>query len=158
MKIGFYPGSFDPFTNGHLYVITQTAKMFDKVIVGIGTNPLKLFKMRRFNRRLMKKAMEKVFVREKLDNVIVITYNSFFLNVALKYNSSMLIRGIRNSKDYNYETTLAKIYKASIGLDTMYIYGEDISSTMVMEYLKFGKNVEAYLPKEILELVSNKSH
>lgn len=70
----------------------------------------------------------------------------------------MLIRGIRNSKDYNYETTLAKIYKASIGLDTMYIYGEDISSTMVMEYLKSGKNVEAYLPKEILELVSNKSH
>lgn len=153
MKIGFYPGSFDPFTNGHLAVINQTTQLFDIVIVGIGTNPLKIFKRRRFKRKLMKEAMERVFKREKLDNIIVITYNDFFLRVALKYNSTMLIRGIRNKKDYDYETTIAKIYKRTTGLDTMYIYGENISSTMVIEKIKNGKNVEKYIPKEIMEVV-----
>lgn len=56
MKIGFYSGSFDPFTNGHLHIIKTASKVFDKVIVGIGIN---YQKKRRFDSLLMKSAIEK---------------------------------------------------------------------------------------------------
>ena len=55
MEIGFYAGSFDPFTNGHLHVAKQSARLFDKVVIGIGVNPKK---RRRFNQQTMKEAIE----------------------------------------------------------------------------------------------------
>lgn len=61
MKIGFYAGSFDPFTNGHLHVIAKSAQLFDELIVAIGVHPKKT---RRFNKELMQKAIEQVLIRE----------------------------------------------------------------------------------------------
>ena len=100
MKIGFYAGSFDPFTNGHLHVIEQSAKLFDKVVVGIGVHPTK---PRRFDKESMQTAIEQVLTRKKLDNVTVISYNNLSVDVALENNATFLVRGIRNGMDYEYE-------------------------------------------------------
>ena len=153
MKIGFYAGSFDPFTNGHLHVIAESAKLFDKVIVGIGINPKKA---RRFDKELMQKAMEQVFIRNNLDNVTVISYNNLSVDAALEHDSTFLVRGIRNDMDYQYEENLASINEEISGLDTVYIRAGslgNISSSMVMELLRNNKDVSMYLPDEILELV-----
>ena len=155
MKIGFYAGSFDPFTNGHLHVITESAKLFDKVIVGIGIHPTK---KRRFDQILMQKAMEEVLTRNNLDNVTVISYENLSIDVAKKYNATFLVRGIRNGMDYEYEENMASINEELAGIDTVYIRAGNlgnISSSMVMELLRYGKDVSKYLPKEILELVKN---
>ena len=61
MRVGFYAGSFDPFTIGHLEVLKKASEIFDKLIVGIGFNP---DKKRRFNEQEMKSAIEKVLMRE----------------------------------------------------------------------------------------------
>lgn len=98
MKIGFYSGSFDPFTNGHLHIIKTASKVFDKVIVGICIN---YQKKRRFDSLLMKSAIEKTLKNEQLHNVEVITYNSLTVDIALKYNSNFLIRGLRNDLKFN---------------------------------------------------------
>ena len=153
MKIGFYAGSFDPFTNGHLHVSAESAKLFDKVIVGIGINPKKA---RRFDKELMQKAMEQVFIRNNLDNVTVISYNNLSVDAALENDSTFLVRGIRNDMDYQYEENLASINEEISGLDTVYIRAGslgNISSSMVMELLRNNKDVSMYLPDEILELV-----
>lgn len=153
MKIGFYAGSFDPFTNGHLHVITKSAQLFDKVVVGIGVHPKKT---RRFDKELMKKAIEQVLIRENLNNVVVISYDNLSVDVALDYNSMFLVRGIRNGMDYEYEENIASINEEISGLDTVYIRAGNlgnISSSMVMELLRNNKDVSKYLPKEILELV-----
>lgn len=153
MKIGFYAGSFDPFTNGHLHVITKSAQLFDKVVVGIGVHPMKT---RRFDKELMKKAIEQVLIRENLNNVVVISYDNLSVDVALDYNSTFLVRGIRNGVDYEYEENIASINEEISGLDTVYIRAGNlgnISSSMVMELLRNNKDVSKYLPKEILELV-----
>ena len=59
-NVAIYPGSFDPFTNGHLDIVKKCAKLFDKVIIGVGVHPEK---ERRFDKELMKEAIEKVIAR-----------------------------------------------------------------------------------------------
>lgn len=153
MNIGFYAGSFDPFTNGHLHVVTESAKLFDKLIVGIGVHPSKT---RRFDKELMQDAIEKVLARENLNNVEVISYDNLSVDVAQKYGATFLVRGIRNGMDYEYEENMASINEEVSGIDTVYIRAGhlgNISSSMVMELLRNNKDVSKYLPKEILELV-----
>ena len=155
MKIGFYAGSFDPFTNGHLHVISTSAKLFDKIIIGIGVHPIK---NRRFDRNLMKEVIEKILARENITNTKVIIYDNFTVEAAKEYNSTFLIRGIRNDIDYEYEEELAKINEDISGLDTIYIRAGNfgnISSSMVMENLEKGKDISIYIPKEILEIILN---
>jgi len=153
MKIGFYAGSFDPFTNGHLHVITKSSQLFDKVVVGIGINPNKV---RRFDNTLMQKTIEQVLIRENLTNVKVISYDNLSVDVALNYNSTFLVRGIRNGMDYEYEENMASINEEISKLDTIYIRAGqlgNISSSMVMELLRNNKDVSKYIPKEVLELI-----
>ncbi len=153
MKIGFYAGSFDPFTNGHLHVISKSAQLFDEVVVGIGVHPKKT---RRFDTDLMKKAIQQVLIRENLHNVKVISYKNLTVDIALDCNSTFLVRGIRNGMDYEYEENMASINEEISGLDTVYIRSGNlgnISSSMVMELLRNNKDVTKYLPEEILALV-----
>lgn len=153
MKIGFYAGSFDPFTNGHLHVIKVSAQIFDKVIVGIGINNTKI---RRFDNDEMKNAIEKVLKRENLTNVSVITYDNLTVDAAITNNSNFLIRGIRNGMDYDYEENIALINQEISSLDTIYVRAGRLgalSSSMVYELLQNGKDVSKLLPPEILELI-----
>ena len=150
MKFGFYAGSFDPFTNGHLHVIEKSAKLFDKVIVGIGVHQNKV---RRFDKEKMQEAMKQIMLRKKLSNVEVISYNNLSVDVAMEYNSTFLVRGIRNDMDYEYEENIASINEEISGLDTVYIRAGglgNISSSMVMELLRNNKDVTKYLPQEVL--------
>lgn len=154
MEVGFYSGSFDPFTIGHLHVLKQALRICDKVIVGIGTNS---DKKRRFDKDLMKEAIEKVLVRENISNVTVIIYEGLTFKAALDNNATLLLRGIRNNgTDYNYEESLAATNKEASGLDTIYIraceYG-NVSSSLVMEFLKNGVDVSKYLPNDVLDVV-----
>jgi pantetheine-phosphate adenylyltransferase len=153
MKIGFYAGSFDPFTNGHLHVVKQSSKLFDKVIIGIGINSSKT---RRFDIEKMKEAIEKVLERENLSNVSVITYSNLSSDIAKEYGATFLIRGIRNGMDYDYEENMALINEEMSGLDTIYVrsgkYGA-VSSSIISEFLSYGKDVSKLIPKEIYEAI-----
>lgn len=154
MKTGFYAGSFDPFTIGHLDVVIKSSIMFEEVIVGIGVNP---DKRRKFDVNEMKKAMEQAIDRNGLTNVKVIYYEGLTGEVAKSYDTSLLIRGIRNGMDYAYEENLASVNEEVFGIDTIYIRAgkmSHISSSMVRELMKYGKDVSKYLPKEVYELVT----
>lgn len=153
MNIGFYTGSFSPFTNGHLQVVEKASKIFDKVIIGIGINQKK---KPRYDNELMKSAIKKVLEREALNNVSVITYNNLSVDAAIEHNANVLVRGVRNGMDYEYEENMASINEEISGLDTIYIRAGklgNISSSLVIELLENQKDVTKYLPKEILELV-----
>lgn len=153
MKIGFYAGSFDPFTNGHLHVVKKSSELFDKVIVGIGVNASK---SRKYDSEVMKDAIEKVLVRENLNNVSVIAYSNLSVDIAKELNATFLIRGIRNGMDYDYEENIALINEELSGLDTIYVrsgkYGA-ISSSMIIELLSYGKDVSNLIPKEIYDVI-----
>lgn len=149
MKIAFYPGSFDPFTNGHLHVVKTASKLFDKVIIGIGIN---IQKERRFSNSIMKSAIEKTLEDENISNVEVVVYDKLSVDVARELNCNYLVRGLRNDMDYQYEENLAQINEEISGLDTIYIRSGllgFISSSMVVELLQNNKDVNKYLPTSI---------
>ena len=153
MEIGFYAGSFDPFTNGHLHVIEKSVKIFDKVIIGIGDNP---DKKRRFDKSLMKNLIEELLINRKLTNVEVICYENMTVDAAKSNNATFLVRGVRNGIDYDCEENMASINEEVAGIDTIYIRAGklgNISSSMVMDLLEHGKDVSKYLPKEIINFI-----
>ena len=151
MNIGFYAGSFDPFTFGHLNVIEKSSAILDKVIVGIGSNNTK---SRRYDKNKMKEAMEKIFAEKGLNNVEVVCYSNLSVDTAKEFGANILIRGIRNGMDYAYEENLAQINYELSGLDTIYIragkYGV-ISSSMVYDLILSGKDVSRYVPQGIIK-------
>lgn len=154
MTKGFYAGSFDPFTIGHLHVVQKASQMFDEVVVGIGVNP---DKKRRFDVEEMKFAIRKVISRYNLKNVSVIYYDNLTTDAAKERGATFLIRGLRNDMDYGAEEDMALTNEEISGLDTIYIRAGQfgyISSSKVMELLKYGKDVSKYLPEEVLEIVT----
>ena len=153
MKKGFYAGSFDPFTNGHLHVVAKSAEIFDEVVVGIGINA---YKKRRFSRDEMQVAMTKVMERENLNNVKVITFDNLATDAAIENGCNILIRGVRNGIDYEQEENLATTNEELSGLDTIYIRAGKlgiISSSLVMELRHYNKDITSYVPKEIFKLI-----
>ena len=156
MEVAFYAGSFDPFTNGHLHVIQKAAKVFNKVVIGIGDNP---DKKRRFDKELMKNTIEKILKNRKLNNVKVICYDNITVDAAKENNATFLVRGVRNGMDYEYEENMASINEEVAGIDTIYIRAGklgNISSSMVMELYENGKDISKYLPKEVIDIINNK--
>lgn len=151
MKIGFYAGSFDPFTVGHLHIVKVASVLFDKLIIGIGVNPKKT---RRFEKEKMAIAIKNLLLAENITNCDIVMFDGITADVAKEYNATFLIRGVRNGMDYDFEENLALVNQELSGLDTIYIragvYGA-VSSSMVYELYKRNKDVSKYLPKQILE-------
>lgn len=152
---GFYAGSFDPFTNGHLSIVRKTAKCFDKVIIGIGNNSEK---QGRFDKTKMKEAIEEVIKQEKINNAEVIIYETLTSKAAKKYGAEILIRGLRNGTDYQYEETIAEINDEYSGIDTCYFRAGNLgylSSSMVMELYNAGEDITKFVPKPVAELLKS---
>lgn len=152
-NICFYAGSFDPFTVGHLHVVRNASMIYDKVIVGIGTNEEKI---RTFDKEEMKKAIEEALKEENLDNVDVIIYEGLTVDVAKKLNVTHFIRGIRNGKDYEYEKQVADYNLKNSGIRTIYIGAEEyekISSTAVREKLDREESIDGYVPDAVKKLI-----
>ena len=151
--IGFYAGSFDPFTNGHLQVVKKASKCFDKVVIGIGYNAEK---KARVEKEKMKEAIEKTIQELNLNNVSVTIYTGLTVDEAKKNNCDILIRGLRNGTDYQYEENISEINEQISGLDTCYFRAGKLgylSSSFVMELFNNDKNIDEYVPKYVAELL-----
>ena len=148
-----YPGSFDPFTNGHLDIIKKASALFDKVatVVAINKN-----KSRTYDVDKMCKAIEATLVKNNITNCVVGTWDGLIADLMQSWNVKYLIRGLRNTMDYNYEENIADINKL-INPNIEYVYfradNSAISSSMVKELYSFGQDVSQYVSKAVIEIM-----
>ena len=154
--VGFYAGSFDPFTNGHLQIVRKAANCFSKVIVGIAYNNEK---KTRINKEEMKQAIERTIQELELKNVKVVLYNGLTVKEAQKHGANILIRGLRNGTDYQYEEDIAETNQKISGLDTCYFRAGELgylSSSLVMELWQNGVEISEFVPTAVVEILKKK--
>lgn len=153
-KIAVYAGSFDPFTNGHLSIVQSASDLFDHVYVVIAQNANK---QRKISPDQMKDAISQVFKRERLLNcTAVLLPDTLVADYCKTLDAQYLVRGIRNTSDYLYEENIAKINREiNPELKTIYFRADNevISSSMVRELAYYKKDISAYVPVEIFNLI-----
>ena len=151
-KIGLFTGSFDPMTNGHLDLIERASKLFDKLYVGIFYNPHKMGFLPIESR---KKTVEKAVGH--LKNVeVMASHDELVVDVARKLGVQVLVRGLRNATDLQYESSFDYYnHQLASELETIYLHSRlehiHISSSAVRELLKFGQDISEYVPNAVLE-------
>ncbi len=152
-KKAVYPGSFDPFTNGHLDIIKKASALFDDVIILIGTNSQK---KRSFDAFDIKDAIEQTLSQCDITNCSVCVYDGLIAKFAKQNDIKYMIRGLRNNLDYNYEENIAEVNKL-INPDMEYVYfradNVAVSSSMVKELIHYGQNVSKFVPASVLKLI-----
>ena len=158
MKIGIYPGSFDPVTLGHLDVIERSAKIVDKLIIGVLINSAKKPLFTADERvELIRQA-----VKEKgIDNAEVETFDGLTVDFARSHNAGVIVRGLRAVTDFEYELQIAQInHKLAPDIDTMFLTTSVkysyLSSSIVKEIASYGGDIKSLVPDCILETVLNK--
>lgn len=148
-KIALFAGSFDPFTRGHEVVVEMALRLFDEVVIGVGEN-------------ISKKSLLSVEQRCRLiadtykdeSRVRVASYNTLTGDFAREVEATVLVRGVRNTLDFEFERTIEATNRqlfpelTTVLMPTPAEYMH-ISSSMVRELLAFGRDVKAYLPQNI---------
>ena len=156
MKIGIYPGSFDPVTFGHLDIIERGAKIVDKLIVGVLTNNAKtpLFSSEERVRMINN-------LTKHLDNVEAKAFDGLTVDFAHAEGATMIVRGLRAVTDFEYELQLAQTNKViapdidPIFLTTNLKYSY-LSSSTVKEIASFGGDIHEFVSPEIQDRMKGK--
>lgn len=148
-KIALFAGSFDPFTKGHEDIVLRGLNIFDEVIVAIGYNSKKT---RYFDIEFM---LEKINDRfADYDNIRVDKYTELTAEYAHHQGAKYLLRGLRNTTDFEYENTIATVNKDLYdGLETVFLITSPkfafISSTIIREVHSYGGDVSKYIPYQL---------
>ena len=156
-KTVLFPGSFDPFTNGHLSAVRSAARLFDQVVVAVATNTSKkpLFSPQE-KIKMIQTAMKDI------SNVQVIEHsNQLTVDLARELNATALLRSLRNSQDLEYESSIAAMNKTQFPeLETVFLLADEhyrfISSTLVKEVASFGGDVSSLVPNNVNQAIIQK--
>ena len=147
MKTVVFAGTFAPYTRGHHAIVERALSMFDKVVVAIGNNVEKAMMLTPEQRKAF---IESVYVDEP--RVEVAVYDGLTVDFARSIGASALLRGVRSVKDFEYERELADVNLRLGGIDTVLLVSEPeyahVSSSLVRELLKYGKDVSDLLPQK----------
>lgn len=157
MRIGIYPGSFDPLTYGHLDVIERAQVLCDKLIIAVAVNSAKncLFTMdERLD--LIKKATE-----NSNTDIEVVSFKGLLAAFCDKNKVSFIIRGLRSTVDYEYEKPIAAVNASLYShIETVFLMTRDeyssISSNIVRELASYEGDVSSFVPQFVAEAIQSK--
>ena len=145
MSTAVFPGTFDPFTIGHDALVRRALSVVDELYIAIGINTEKRT-MLTLDERMQR--IETLYKDEP--SVRVVSYEGLTTDFAQSIGAQFIIRGVRNTIDFEYERNIADVNRMLTGIDTLLLISEPeyaaISSSMVRELSHFGKDISKYLP------------
>ena len=152
MKVAIFPGSFDPITNGHIDIVKEGLKLFDKVIILIADNNAKKSRFSTEDRVLMVKDAIK-----DIKGAVVESTHGLTVDFAKSVGTHYLIRGIRNDIDASYEKDYEKrTHELDKTIEFIYIQANpehaNISSTLIEHMVKEGKDISKLVPESVVQM------
>ena len=145
MKTGVFVGSFNPFTIGHESIVRRSLALFDKLVIGVGVNTAK--EDNEGESRVGQIA--RLYANEP--RVEVRSYTDLTVDFARREGAQFIVKGVRSVKDFEYEREQADINRRLSGLETILLFAEPgmeaVSSSLVRELQRFGRDVSEFLPK-----------
>ena len=146
MTTAIFTGSFDPFTIGHEAIVRQALPLFNRIVIGVGVNGNKTCL---YDPQTRVEAIARLYGGET--KVEVRQYDDLTVDFARREGAHYIIKGVRSVKDYEYERDQADINRMLDGVETVLFLAapgmEGISSTMVRELMRFGRDASRFLPK-----------
>lgn len=144
-KTLLFPGSFDPFTIGHKWVVDRALTIADRVVIAIGVNENK---RRAFSVEEVLEMIKKVYSQNS--QVEVITYSGLTIDIVKEVGADAIVRGVRSTIDFEYEKNIADTNRELSGVETILLFTHPtlshVSSSMVRELKHFGHDVAKYIP------------
>ena len=149
MSIALFPGSFDPFHNGHLEVVERASRLFDAVVVAAVRNPQKsepLFTLEE-RKEMMAEAMA------HLPSVTIVSVSTLLVEVAADVNASAIVKGLRVVSDFESELQMAQMNRSLSGVETLFIPNSSshsfIASRLLREVARYGGDVSAFVHEAV---------
>ena len=143
-KIGLFPGSFDPFTKGHEAVVKKALKIFDEIIIAIGVNSSKNYQFE-LQKRILH--IESLFLNGEA--VQVVTYNKLTVDLCKDMYVTAIVRGLRNTVDFEFEKSIAHMNESLSGIETVFLLTDQefaaINATIVREIFKNNGDISQFV-------------
>ncbi len=160
-RTAFYPGSFDPPTNGHLDIIRQAARLADRLVCAIGIHPGKTPLFSADDRiAMLEEAAGSIAGAAKV-NFSCVTFDDLVVDAARRADATLLIRGLRDGTDFDYEMQMAGMNAAmAAGIQTVFLPAaptvRPITATLVRQIAGMGGDVSAFVPAGVAERLKKK--
>lgn len=161
MATAFYPGSFDPMTNGHLDVLVQAMKIVDRLVVAIGTHPGKTPLFSYEQRADLIRACLKDVLPERAGDLEVVSFADLAVDAARRHGARIMLRGLRDGTDLDYEMQMAGM-NATMAPDVQTVFlpaataSRPITATLVRQIAAMGGDVSAFVPAPVLTALNSR--
>ena len=154
MRIGVYPGTFDPITRGHMDIIRRGAKLVDRLVIGVTTNPSKS-PMFSLAERL---AMVEREVADVDGDIRVVAFDALLMTFAERQGASVIVRGLRAVADFEYEYQMAGMnQQLNDRIETVFLMADvslqPIASRLVKEIAMYGGSIAKFVSPAVCEEV-----
>jgi pantetheine-phosphate adenylyltransferase len=160
-RIALYAGSFDPVTNGHLDVVRHAVRLADKLVLAIGVHPGKAPLFSAQERLAMLEETCAPLAREAKCELSCLTFDDLVVKAAERLGASVLIRGLRDGTDFDYEMQMAGMNEAMApGVQTVFLPASPmvrpITATLVRQIAGMGGDVSAFVPASVVKRLKQK--
>jgi pantetheine-phosphate adenylyltransferase len=161
-RAAFYPGTFDPVTNGHVDILAGALDLADRVVVGVGVNPGKSPMFSLADRKAMIAAMIETLGTAGAGRVATVDFAGLAVNAARAAGATILIRGLRDANDFDYEMSMAGM-NAAMASDLRTVFlpalpaSRHITATLVRQIASMGGDVTPFVPPAVATLIARRS-
>lgn len=152
-RTGFYPGSFDPITFGHLDIIARAARVVNKLVIGVGNHDAKKALLSDKQRVSLVEIATQPIAEHTGAKIEVVTFSGLAVDAARKAHAGIIIRGLRDASDFDYEVQMAQMNGSlAPDMETIFLAASPatrmIASSLVKQIAKMGGDTSLFLPKE----------